>query len=77
MTKINMIDIDIRPTLLSNIFVTGGNTILPGYQEQFETNIYSTAPQNVRVKVFSYPKSHDRKFSSWVGASILGSSGSF
>ena len=77
MTNINMIDIDIRPNLLSNIFVTGGNTILPGYQEQFETNIYSTAPQNVRVKVFSYPKCHDRKFSAWVGASILGSSGSF
>lgn len=77
MDSISSCDIDIRASLFGNILVTGGNSALTGFQERFESGLYAVTPQSSKVRIFSYPKSFNRQFSSWLGASILGSSGSF
>jgi len=77
MESINKCDIDIRETLFSNILITGGNSIVPGFNERLESGIHSRAPQSVKTKIYSFLKSSERQFGSWLGASILASTGSF
>lgn len=67
---INRCDMDLRKELLSNIVIVGGNSLMAGFVEKFEKSLYEIAPQNTKVKIFAYPKSFERKFSSWLGASI-------
>lgn len=82
--SINKTDIDLRENLLSNILITGGNSLLPGFIERYEKCLYQIAPQVVsclsetaRIKVYSASKNIERQFSSWIGGSILGSTACF
>lgn len=75
--SINRCDIDLREQILSNILIVGGNTLIKGFNEKFEKLLYSSAPQSAKVKVFSYPNQFERRFSPWLGSSILASTGSF
>ncbi|KRX08954.1 hypothetical protein PPERSA_08157 [Pseudocohnilembus persalinus] len=75
--SINSCDIDIRKELFQNIVVTGGNSLLNGFCSRLTQKLTDVAPQNSRVKMIAYPSSTERKFSSWIGGSILASLGSF
>jgi actin-like protein 6A len=77
MESINKCDIDLRKELLSNIIVTGGNSLVPGFVEALQKKLYDIAPQNAKVKLIAYPLSVERRFSTWIGGSILSSLGSF
>lgn len=70
-------DVDIRKEMFSNIFVTGGNTLFPGFPERLQRQLLNTAPQNVKVKVLTHPSPSERRFSAWIGGSILSSLGTF
>ena len=70
-------DIDLREKLYTNILVLGGNTLTKGFLKKLEKNVYNAAPQTTKVKLFAYPLDFERKFAPWIGASILGSTGSF
>jgi len=67
-------DIDIRRDLFQNIVLAGGNSCYKGFVERLQRQIPEIAPQNVKVKVIH---SAERKFSPWIGGSILSSLGSF
>jgi len=67
-------DIDIRNDLYENIVVSGGTTMFDGLQERLETEIQSKAPATVTVEVEASP---ERKYSVWVGGSILSSLSTF
>lgn len=69
-------DLDIRKDLYANIAVVGGNTLIPGFIERLQKQLYEVCPQNVRVKALAN-SSTERRFSSWIGGSILSSLGSF
>jgi len=71
---ISKIDIDIRRDLYQNIIVTGGNSCFKGFVDRLQKQVPDVAPQNMRVKVIS---SAERRFTPWVGGSILTSCGSF
>jgi actin-related protein len=75
--SINKTDIDLRENLLSNILVAGGNSLLPGFIERYEKCLFQIAPQTARIKVYSSPKNFERSFASWIGGSVLGSTGCF
>lgn len=77
MEAINKTDIDLRDTLLSNIWVVGGNSLLGGFIERYEKSLFQIAPQSARIKVYSPTKNIERVFSSWIGGSVLGSTGCF
>lgn len=76
-TSIGMCDIDIRPGLFSSVIVTGGNTLLHGFVERLNRELVSKAPPSARLKIISNNSTSDRRFSSWIGGSILASLGSF
>src|SRR3990167_6938553 len=77
MEAINKTDIDLRDALLSNIWVVGGNSLLGGFIERYEKSLYQIAPQSARIKVYSPTKNIERVFASWIGGSVLGSTGCF
>ena len=63
-------DMDIRKSLYSNIVLSGGNTMCPGFPERLNKEIIALAPSAMNVKIVAPP---ERKFSVWIGGSILAS----
>ena len=67
-------DIDIRKDLYSNIVVSGGNTMFPGFEERLQKEMTALVQPGLRVKVIAPP---ERKYSVWIGGSILASLSTF
>ena len=67
-------NVDIRKELYGNIVLAGGSTMFEGMSTRMTREIISLAPSYIQVKVVTPP---ERKHSSWIGASILGSLSTF
>jgi len=67
-------DIDIRKDLLANIVMSGGTTMYAGIADRMQKEITALAPSTVKVKIIAPP---ERKYSVWIGGSILGSLSTF
>ncbi|KAF0990053.1 hypothetical protein HZS_3734 [Henneguya salminicola] len=67
-------DIDIRRLLYSNMVLSGGSTMFPGFPERMNKDLQSLAPSNARIKMSS---PSERRFSVWIGGSVLASLSSF
>mmetsp|Transcript_884 Transcript_884/g.2050 ORF Transcript_884/g.2050 Transcript_884/m.2050 type:complete len:379 (+) Transcript_884:104-1240(+) len=63
-------DVDIRKDLYGNIVLSGGTTMYPGIQDRLQKEISAMAPPSVKVKIIAPP---ERKYSVWIGGSILAS----
>ncbi|CAN6669204.1 actin-related protein 7 [Trichomonascus vanleenenianus] len=64
---------DVTPTLLYNVVITGGTTLLQGLTQRIENEMVSWVP-NFRPRYYLSP---DRKSTVWLGASILASTGTY
>ncbi|CAG0901678.1 unnamed protein product [Cyprideis torosa] len=63
--------IDSRELLYENIVLSGGTTLLPGIAARMQRELISLAPSMVRrIKIIAPP---ERKYSAWIGGSILAS----
>ncbi|MFW9969613.1 MAG: actin family protein [Candidatus Odinarchaeota archaeon] len=74
MDVIEQCDLDIRPELLNNIFLSGGSSMFPNlksriYQE-LELELARRKKKNLGIRIIA---PMERTFSVWVGGSILGS----
>jgi actin len=67
-------DVDIRKDLYSNTVLSGGSTMFAGIAERVHKEITHLAPSSITVKVVAPP---ERKFSVWIGGSILASLSTF
>jgi len=67
-------DIDIRKELYSNLILSGGTTMYDGLSARIYKEVKSLLPSNVTVKVVV---PYERKYSVWIGGSILASLSSF
>lgn len=76
-TSIGMCDIDIRPGLYNSVIVVGGTTLINGFVERLNRELLQKTPNNMRLKLVSNNQASERRFSTWIGGSILGSLGSF
>jgi len=74
LSTISKCDIDLRRDLYNNIVLSGGSTMFPGFAERLYQSIVDQTPTSIKVKVVD-PK--ERKYSVWIGGSILGSLDSF
>ncbi|XP_064338360.1 actin-like isoform X3 [Camelus dromedarius] len=63
-------DIDIHNNLCSNIVLSGGTTMYPGFTNRMQKEINALAPSTVKVKIIATP---ERQYSVWMGGSILAS----
>jgi actin-related protein len=67
-------DIDIRTDLYQNVVLSGGTTMFPGIGERMTKELTALVPAGKKVKVIAPP---ERKYSVWIGGSILGSLSTF
>ncbi|XP_030772601.1 POTE ankyrin domain family member E-like isoform X2 [Rhinopithecus roxellana] len=67
-------DVDIRKDLYSNTVLSGGTTMYPGMADRMQKEITALAPSTMKIKIIAPP---ERKYSVWVGGSILASLSTF
>lgn len=69
-------DVDLRPHLLANVVVTGGSSLIHGVTDRISHELSQQFP-TTRVRIHAPGMVVERKFSAWIGGSILASLGSF
>jgi len=67
-------DVDIRKDLYGNIVLSGGTTMFDFIADRMEKEIKNLAPASMKVKIVAPP---ERKYSVWIGGSILASLSTF
>ncbi|MCL7023885.1 hypothetical protein MKW94_029429 [Papaver nudicaule] len=67
-------DDDIRESLFQNIILSGGSTMFTGFTDRFHKEITNLVERRTRIKVVAPP---ERKYTTWIGGSILTSLSSF
>jgi actin, other eukaryote len=67
-------DVDIRKDLYNNIVLSGGTTMFEGIAARMSKEITALAPSAMKIKVVAPP---ERKYSVWIGGSILASLSTF
>lgn len=67
-------DVDLRKDLIGNVILSGGNTKFPGIEDRVHKELSNLIPPNLIIKIIAPP---ERKYSVWIGGSILGSLSSF
>ena len=67
-------DVDVRKDLFQNIILSGGSTLFEGMGERMWQEIHQLAPTTNKIKILASP---ERKFSVWLGGSILASLSTF
>merc|ERR1719251_223768 len=67
-------DVDIRRDLYENTVLSGGTTMFPNIDARLCKELSALAPASIKVKVVAPP---ERKYSVWIGGSILSSLSSF
>ena len=76
-------DTDLKRDFYANVVLSGGTALLPGLRERLERDLAAHAATQValaatsKVKVTSPANAVERRFSVWIGGSILASLGSF
>ncbi|KAJ7618430.1 actin family [Roridomyces roridus] len=63
-------DVDIHRNLYSNILLTGGTTMFPGIADRLQKEVTALSPAGMKVKIVA---PSERKYSVWIGGSILAS----
>ena len=71
-TAIEKCDPDLQMTLMNNIVLAGGTTLLPGYKERFEAELCDLVGSSINVTADLH-----RKYSSWIGGSMIASMSTF
>ena len=67
-------DVDIRKDLYANTVLSGGNTLFSGIADRMQKEITALAPPTMKIKIIAPP---ERKYSVWIGGSILASLSTF
>jgi actin, other eukaryote len=67
-------DIEIRKDLNENIVLSGGTTMFDGIDDRVTKELTNLLPKSMKIKVVAPP---ERKYSGWIGGSILGSLSTF
>ncbi|KAF4320692.1 hypothetical protein BBO99_00005003 [Phytophthora kernoviae] len=67
-------DMDLRKTLFSQIILSGGSTLFPGFGDRLLAEVRKKAPKDIKIRISAPPT---RVYSTWIGGSILASLATF
>lgn len=67
-------DIDLRAGLYQSITLSGGNTMINGFQERLNYELADMVSDKVKIKIIA---PIERKFSVWIGGSVLATLATF
>eukprot|EP00929_Paragymnodinium_shiwhaense_P061406 TRINITY_DN30671_c0_g1_i1.p1 TRINITY_DN30671_c0_g1~~TRINITY_DN30671_c0_g1_i1.p1 ORF type:complete len:251 (+),score=35.22 TRINITY_DN30671_c0_g1_i1:3-755(+) len=73
-TSIMKCNVDIRRHLYSNVVLSGGTTMFPGFVERMTRELTALAPPTMKIEIVAPP---ERQYSVWIGGSSLSSLSSF
>ena len=65
---------ELRSELFTNIVLSGGSTMFPGFADRLQKELTALAPNTMKIFIIAPP---ERKFSAWIGGSILASLSTF
>lgn len=68
---IDKCDLHMKKKLLENVVVCGGNTLFPHFSDRVHNELLDLTPRNTRIRLVSAPEECERRYSSWLGGSIL------
>lgn len=76
MQSIMKSDLDLRRVLFSQMVLSGGSTMFPGFGERLlnEVRKHSLSPKDTKIRIAAPP---ERMHSTWIGGSILASLATF
>lgn len=66
--SITRADLDLRKDLFANIVLSGGSTLCKGFGDRLLNEVKRLAVKDVKIKIYAPP---ERKYSTWIGGSIL------
>jgi len=72
--SIGVSDIDLRRTLYQNVLLSGGTTMMEGLGKRLLNEVKNKCVKDMKIKIMAPP---ERKFSTWIGGSILASLATF
>lgn len=67
-------DLDLRRELYQSITLSGGTTMFESLQERLDKELTALVPDSVKVKIIAPV---ERKFSIWIGGSVLATLATF
>eukprot|EP00051_Salpingoeca_urceolata_P027357 m.481147 g.481147 ORF g.481147 m.481147 type:complete len:388 (+) comp22059_c0_seq1:1468-2631(+) len=67
-------DMDLREELFKSIVLSGGSTLYKGFGDRLLKELTQLAPKNIKIRISAPP---ERKYSTWIGGSILAQLTSF
>lgn len=67
-------DSSVKRDLLSNIVLSGGSSLFPGFAERMADELTALVPANARVNVMAVPS---RRHNVWIGGSIVAAQSAF
>uniref|UniRef100_A0A6B2LC03 Actin n=1 Tax=Arcella intermedia TaxID=1963864 RepID=A0A6B2LC03_9EUKA len=67
-------DVDVRGEMYSKIILNGGSTLFRGFKDRLVRELLALVPSGTRLNVSDPP---ERKFSSWIGGSVVASLSNF
>ena len=70
-------DIDVRKELCGNIILTGASSLFPNMEQRLSLEVSHLVPNMYRCKVICSRNTLERRYSPWIGGSVLTSLGSF
>jgi actin-like protein 6A len=70
-------DVDVRRELYTGVVLTGGTALFSTLRDRLERELTEKAPNLAKVKVVAPANAVERRYSVWIGGSILSSLGSF
>lgn len=71
---VSKVDLDLRPSLLSSVILSGGTTMLPGFGERMLKELQILTQEKSNIRLLAPP---ERRFTTWIGGSILASLSTF
>ncbi|KAJ2161897.1 centractin- actin- protein of the dynactin complex [Coemansia sp. RSA 552] len=72
--SISRADIDLRRALYANVVLSGGTTLTKGFGDRLLAELRKQAIKDTKIKISAPP---ERKYSTWIGGSILASLSTF
>jgi centractin len=72
--SINRVDLDLRKSLYANVVLSGGSTLYKEFGTRLLNEVRKLAVKDIKIKIYAPP---ERKYSTWIGGSILAGLSSF
>lgn len=72
--SINRADLDLRKQLFANVVLSGGSTLYKDFGTRLLNEVRKLAVKDIKIKIYAPP---ERKYSTWIGGSILAALNTF